>query len=58
MKEKEKKLYEFVFNQDGIRFRHTNPNPMSAEQKFYIIMILAACVTFCVVTLGFFGLLH
>lgn len=40
------KLYELTINDDGIRLRHTNPNPMSAEQKHSIIMALIAVVLF------------
>lgn len=52
------KLYEFTINENGIRFRHANPNPLSAVQKYRVIMTLAGCVTFCVLILGFFSLLH
>lgn len=47
------KQYELTINDKGIRFRHTNPNPMSAEQKFNIIIALIAATTF----LGFIGIL-
>lgn len=52
------KLYELTINEQGIRFRHANPNPLTAEQKFHIIITLAVCAAFCVVSLGFFDLLH
>lgn len=52
------KLYELTINERGIRFRHANPNPLSANQKFYIIITLSVCATACAVILGFFDLLH
>ena len=52
------KLYELTINERGIRFRHANPNPLSANQKFYIIITLSVCAAACAVILGFFGLLH
>lgn len=36
------KLYELTINEQGIRFRHANPTPMTAEQKHGIIMALIA----------------
>lgn len=50
---KDHKLYELTINENGIRFRHANPNPMSAEQKFYIVMALILLA----VVFGFFGLI-
>ena len=38
------KLYEVLVNEEGVRFRHNNPNPLSAEQKHSIIMALIALV--------------
>ena len=52
------KLYELTINENGIRFRHANPNPLSASQKFTIIMTIAGCVTFCATMFAFFSLLH
>lgn len=34
------KLYELTINENGIRFRHANPHPLSAEQKHSIISML------------------
>lgn len=45
------KLYELTINEQGIRFRHTNPHPLTAEQKFSIGMALIGLA----VVLGFFG---
>jgi len=45
------KLYELTINERGIRFRHANPNPLSAGQKFSIIMALIGTAA----VLGFFG---
>ena len=52
------KLYELTINENGIRFRHANPHPLTAAQKFYIIITLSVCAAVCAVVLGFFGLLH
>lgn len=52
------KLYELTINKNGIRFRHANPHPLTAAQKFYIIITLSVCAAVCVVMLGFFGLLR
>lgn len=45
------KLYELTINENGIRFRHCNPNPLTAEQKFNIVMALVGLTAFLV----FFG---
>lgn len=58
MNEGGNKLWEMTVNDDGIRLRHCNPNPLSASQKYTIAMTLAVCATACVIVLGFFGLLH
>lgn len=58
MKGSGNKLYELTVNGDGIRLRHCNPNPLSADHKFYIIMTLSVCATACAIILGFFGLLR
>ena len=47
------KLYELTINENGVRFRHANPNPLTANQKFYIILTVVCSV----LTLGFFWLL-
>ncbi len=47
------KLYELTINENGIRFRHANPNPLSAGQKFCIIMTLIGTAAF----LGFFWMM-
>lgn len=47
------KLYELTVNEDGIRFRHANPNPLSAGQKFAIAMTLIGVAAF----LGFFWMM-
>lgn len=47
------KLYELTINEHGIRFRHANPHPLSAGQKFWIVMALIGAV----LTLGFFWLM-
>lgn len=52
------KLYELTVNENGVRFRHANPNPLTAQQKFYIIITLTVSAASCVVAFGFFGLLH
>ena len=53
MNENESKLYEITINENGIRFRRANPNPLSADQKFTIIMVLIGLAAL----LGFFGFL-
>lgn len=52
------KLYELTIDENGIRLRHANPHPLTARQKFYIIITLTVSAASCVVALGFFGLLH
>ena len=47
------KLYELTINGNGIRFRHANPNPMSAGQKFWLIMAMIGVV----LIMGFFWLM-
>lgn len=47
------KLYELTINENGIRFRHANPHPLSANQKFGIIMALIGTAAL----LGFFWLM-
>lgn len=47
------KLYELTINENGVRFRHANPHPLTANQKFYIILTVVCSV----LTLGFFWLL-
>lgn len=41
---KNHKLYELTINADGIRFRHANPNPLTANQKFAIILSVIGAV--------------
>lgn len=45
---KDHKLYELTVNVNGtiIRFRHDNPNPLTANQKFAIIMSVIGAVAF------------
>lgn len=47
------KSYELTISESGVCIRHTNPNPLSAEQKYNLIqaLIVAAAI------LGFFGLI-
>lgn len=45
------KLYELTINENGIRFRHANPHPLTAEQKFSIVKALVGAAAL----LGFFG---
>ncbi len=52
------KLYELTINENGIRLRHANPHPLTAQQKFYIIITLSVCAAACAIILGFFDLLH
>lgn len=47
------KLYELTINEQGIRFRHANPNPLTANQKFGIIMSVIGAVAF----IGFFAMM-
>jgi len=47
------KLYELTINENGICFRHANPNPLSAGQKFSIIMALIGAAA----TLAFFWMM-
>ncbi len=47
------KLYELTINENGIRFRHSNPNPLSAEQKYSIIIALITAAA----VIGFFGMI-
>lgn len=47
------KLYELTINERGIRFRHANPNPLTANQKCGIIFSVIGAV----LTLGFFWLM-
>lgn len=47
------KLYELTVNENGIRLRHANPNPLTANQKCGIIFALIGAV----LTLGFFWLM-
>lgn len=54
---KDHKLYELTINADGIRFRHANPNPLTANQKFYIIITSIISVATCAMVFGFFSLL-
>lgn len=51
------KLYELTINGNGIRFRHANPHPMTANQKFYIIIASIVSAASCAMVLGFFSLL-
>lgn len=55
---KDHKLYELTINEDGIRFRHANPNPMSAGQKYNIVVALVGCVTAVILASLFFSLFH
>lgn len=32
------KLYELTINEHGVRFRYANPHPLTANQKFCIIL--------------------
>lgn len=54
---KENKLYELTINESGIRFRHANPHPLTANQKFYIIITGIVSAASCAMFLGFFSLL-
>lgn len=54
---KDHKLYELTVNENGIRFRHANPNPMSAQQKFYITMTSIISAASCAMVLGFFWMM-
>lgn len=47
------KLYELTINERGVRFRHANPHPLSAWQKFGIVMALIGAASF----IGFFWLM-
>lgn len=47
------KLYELTIDKHGVRFRHANPHPLTANQKFYIILTVI-CTAF---TFGFFWLM-
>lgn len=47
------KLYELTVNENGIRLRHANPNPLTANQKCGIIFALIGAVSF----IGFFALM-
>lgn len=47
------KLSELTLNSDGIRIRHANPNPLSANQKFAIIMSVIGAAPF----IGFFAMM-
>lgn len=58
MKEEKMKLSELTVNENGIRIRHANPNPMSAQQKYNLIMLVVSLIAACVLVLGFFSLLQ
>lgn len=45
MNENGYKLYELTIDFLGIQFRHINPNPLSANQKFTIILTLIGAVS-------------
>lgn len=47
------KLYELTINENGIQFRYSNPNPLSAGQKFSVIMAIIGAFSF----LAFFWLM-
>lgn len=47
------KLYELTINENGVRFRHANPHPLTANQKCGIIFALIGAVSF----IGFFALM-
>ena len=54
---------ELLFRQGEGRFRvERQPRqavtPLTAEQKFYLLLTLILCATACVLTLGFFSLLR
>lgn len=50
---KENKLYEITINENGIRLRHNNPHPLTANQKCGIIFALIGVV----LILGFFWMM-
>jgi len=52
------KLCELTVNEDGIRFRHANPHPLSAHQKYNLILSVIGCAAACTALLGFFSLLQ
>lgn len=58
MKDEKTKFSELTVNENGIRIRHANPNPMSAQQKYNIIMLVISMIAACVLVLGFFSLLQ
>lgn len=49
------KLYELTFNENGIRFRHANPHPLTAEQKTTITITLTIVIAVVVFFLGLFA---
>mgnify|MGYP001043654317 CR=1 FL=1 len=49
------KLYELTFNENGIRFRHANPRPLTAEQKTTITITLTIVIAVVVFFLGLFA---
>ena len=55
MKE-EMKLYEVRLDENGFRFRHANPRPLTAEQKASIALALIICPTICFVVSSFLSL--
>lgn len=46
------KLYELTINENGVRLRYSNPNPLSAEQK-YTIALTAIIATAVILFFGF-----
>lgn len=46
-------VYELTIDKHGIRFRRTNPNPLTANQKCGIVMAVIGMVS----VLGFFWLM-
>lgn len=51
------RLYELTINESGIRIRHASPHPLTANQKFYIIITGIVSAASCAMVLGFFSLL-
>lgn len=39
-----RKLYELTINEQGVRFRYANPHPLTANQKFYIVLSVICAV--------------
>lgn len=39
------KLYELTINEHGVHFRYANPHPLTANQKFGIIMSVIGVIS-------------